>query len=342
MNNQARTFNEDHLQRKAQALQLAYTRALNSHDGTTPLYLHQEMDFLGHFEPDTRVSLCMVPQVLSQDPIAGLLLMTSQLEPAQANVLVKAAETGALTSALLNQLFGPGNLLGNIANVIEATVKARFTAQMKAELLKVLASGQSRLVKLGNGVELKVVGYKGVNQLGKHADALLRIRQPNAKVITLMEKAQFEAVSKNMHVKSLGADAFNTNKVLSLSRQASDDLWQLRRLTGSPWLSSAKVGGALAFGPTLINDIVNNYNHHARLDQRFNFRQFAVDSVKNQTGNLLGAGASAVTVAVLTGTTIAGAPVVLLSLAIGIAVCWTYDTQGIGSLVEQKANALFK
>ena len=59
MNAQARTFHEDNLKRKAQSLQLAYTRALNSHDGSTPLYLHQEMDFLGHFEPDTQVSLAM-------------------------------------------------------------------------------------------------------------------------------------------------------------------------------------------------------------------------------------------------------------------------------------------
>ncbi|KYP10036.1 MAG: hypothetical protein A0129_15100 [Limnobacter sp. CACIAM 66H1] len=75
MNTQARTFHEDHLKRKAQSLQLAYTRALNNHDGSAPLYLYQEMDFLGHFEPDNHVSLAMVPEVMQQDPVAGVMLM---------------------------------------------------------------------------------------------------------------------------------------------------------------------------------------------------------------------------------------------------------------------------
>ena len=101
MNTQARTFHEDHLKRKAQSLQLAYTRALNSHDGSAPLYLHQEMDFLGHFEPDAQVSLAMVPEIMQQDPVAGVILMTSQLNTQQTNALVTAFEKGTVSAALL-------------------------------------------------------------------------------------------------------------------------------------------------------------------------------------------------------------------------------------------------
>ena len=90
-----------------------------------------------------------------------------------------------------------------------------------------------------------------------------------------------------MSTKSLGPNAFKYDKVLSLSRQASDEMWELRRLTASPWLGSVKVGGVLSFGPTLISDVINNYNHNARLDQKFNYKQFAVDSATNQTGNLI-------------------------------------------------------
>jgi len=184
MNTQARTFHEDHLKRKAQSLQLAYTRALNSHDGSAPLYLHQEMDFLGHFEPDAQVSLAMVPEIMQQDPVAGVMLMTSQLNTQQTNALVTAFEKGTVSAALLVQLFGATNLPGNLANLIEAAAKARFTSKMKTELRATLASGKSRTVKLGNGVELKAVGLKGPNQFGKHADVLIRVRQTNAKQIT--------------------------------------------------------------------------------------------------------------------------------------------------------------
>lgn len=341
MNTQARTFNEDHLQRKAQSLQLAYTRALNSHDGSAPLYLHQEMDFLGHFEPDAQVSLAMVPEVMQQDPVAGVLMMTAQLNTQQTNTLVTAAEKGALTAALLGQLFGPTNLPGNLANLIEAAAKARFTGKMSKELRDILANGKPRTVKLGNGVELKAVGFKGPNQFGKHADVLIRIRQTNAKQITMVEKNQFSKISKNLSAKSLGRDAFKYDKVLSISRQASDELWELRRLTGSPWLSSVKVGGVLGLAPTLISDIMNNYNHNATLGQRFNWKQFGVDTATNQTGNLLAMGGGAVVAVFLGVAGLAGAPLVIAALGGGLFIGAIYQTSDVDDWVKNKATILF-
>lgn len=347
MNTQARTFHEDHLKRKAQSLQLAYTRALNSHDGSAPLYLHQEMDFLGHFEPDTQVSLAMVPEVMQQDPVAGVMLMTSQLNTQQTSALVGAFEKGTVSAALLAQLFGVTNLPGNLANLIEAAAKARFTSKMKTELRTTLASGKPRTVKLGNGVELKAVGLKGPNQFGKHADVLIRVRQTNAKQITLLEKNQFEKISKNMSTKSMGPNAFKYDKVLSLSKQASDEMWELRRLTGSSFLGSARVGGVLTFGPTLINDVMSNYNHNAKLDQKFNYMQFAVDSAKNQTGNVaaLVGGLAFAKVAVvalgMAGFTVAGAPLVLIGLGAGVLIGVAYNLSSAPNHIEQKAKAFF-
>ncbi len=342
MNTQTGTFHEDHLQRKAQSLQLAYTRALNSHDGSAPLYLHQELDFLGHFEPDTKVSLAMVPGVMDQDPLAGVMLMTAQLNTQQTSTLVSAAEKGTMNAALLDQLFGSSNLPGNLANLIEATAKARFTSKMKTELRATLVSGKSRTVKLGNGIELKAVGLKGPNQFGKHGDVLIRVRQINAKQITLLEKNQFQSISKNMSAKALGPSAFKYDKVLSLSRQAADEMWELRRLTGSTWLGSARVGGVLTFGPTLINDVLNNYNHTAKPAQKFNYKQFAVDSAKNQTGNALGMAAGFGVAILLTGGMVAGAPLILLSMGVGFAVSIAYDRLGMDDFVEAKAKKLFQ
>ena len=341
MNTQARTFHEDHLKRKAQSLQLAYTSALNSHDGSAPLYLHQEMDFLGHFEPDTQVSLAMVPEVMQQDPVAGVMLMTSQLNTQQTSTLVSAFEKGTVSAALLAQLFGPTNLPGNLANLIEAAAKARFTSKMKTELRATLASGKSRTVKLGNGVELKAVGLKGPNQFGKHADVLIRVRQTNAKQITLLEKNQFEKISKNMSTKSLGPNAFKYDKVLSLSRQASDEMWELRRLTGAPWLSSIKVGGVLGLAPTLISDIMNNYNHHATLGQRFNWQQFGVDTATNQTGNLLAMGGGAIVATLAIAGGLAGAPLVIVALGAGLLIGALYQATDADDWVKNKAKILF-
>ncbi|MEH6997318.1 MAG: hypothetical protein V7542_02890 [Limnobacter sp.] len=341
MNTQARTFHEDHLKRKAQSLQLAYTRALNSHDGSAPLYLHQEMDFLGHFEPDAQVSLAMVPEVMQQDPVAGVMLMTSQLNTQQTSALVGAFEKGTVSAALLAQLFGPTNLPGNLSNLIEAAAKARFTSKMKTELRATLTSGKPRTVKLGNGVELKAVGLKGPDQFSKHADLLIRVRQTNAKQITLLEKNQFQQISKNMSTKSLGPNAFKYDKVLSLSRQASDEMWELRRLTASPWLGSVKVGGVLSFGPTLISDIMNNYNHHATLGQRVNWQQFGVDTATNQTGNLLAMGGGAIVATLAIAGGLAGAPLVIVALGAGLLIGALYQATDADDWVKNKAKILF-
>jgi len=128
MNAQTRTFHEDHLKRKAQSLQLAYTRALNSHDGSAPLYLHQEMDFLGHFEPDAQVSLAMVPEVIQQDPVAGIMLMTSQLNTQQTSTLVSAFEKGTVNAALLGQLFGAATCL--VRRLILSRKRKLFSGQI--------------------------------------------------------------------------------------------------------------------------------------------------------------------------------------------------------------------
>lgn len=341
MNTQARTFHEDHLKRKAQSLQLAYTRALNNHDGSAPLYLHQEMDFLGHFEPDNHVSLAMVPEVMQQDTVAGVMLMTSQLNTQQTSSLVGAFEKGTVSAALLAQLFGATNLPGNLANLIEAAAKARFTSKMKTELRATLASGKPRTVKLGNGVELKAVGLKGPNQFGKHADVLIRVRQTNAKQITLLEKNQFQQISKNMSTKSQGPNAFKYDKVLSLSRQASDEMWELRRLTGAPWLSSIKVGGVLGLAPTLISDIMNNYNHHATLGQRVNWQQFGVDTATNQTGNLLAMGGGAIVATLAIAGGLAGAPLVIVALGAGLFIGALYQATAADDWVKNKAKILF-
>jgi hypothetical protein len=341
MNTQARTFHEDHLKRKAQSLQLAYTSALNSHDGSAPLYLHQEMDFLGHFEPDAQVSLAMVPEVMQLDPVAGVMLMTAQLNTKQTSALVTAVEKGTVSAALLAQLFGPTNLPGNLGNLIEAAAKARFTSKMKTELRATLTSGKSRTVKLGNGVELKAVGLKGPNQFGKHADVLIRVRQTNAKQITLLEKNKFQRISKNMTAKSLGPDAFKYDKVLSLSKQASDEMWELRRLNGAPWLSSIKVGGVLGLAPTLISDIMNNYNHHATLGQRFNWQQFGVDTATNQTGNLLAMGGGAIVATLAIAGGLAGAPLVIVALGTGLLIGVLYQATAADDWVKNKAKILF-
>jgi len=236
-------------------------------------------------------------------------------------------------------------LPGNLANLIEAAAKARFTAKMKGELKAMLASGKARTVKLGNGVELKAVGFKGPNQFGKHADVLIRIRQMNAKQITLIGKNQFSKISKNLSAKSLGRDAFKYDKVLSISRQASDELWELRRLTGSPWLSTIKVNAALTVLPTLVNDVTNNFNHHAKLDQKFNFKQFGMDSLVNQSSNLVAAAGGVATAKIaaifLPAALVAGAPLIVIG-AIGTVVIGTAFTfYGGDKAISNKMKTLF-
>lgn len=92
---------------------------------------------------------------------------------------------------------------------------------------------------------------------------------------------------------------------------------------------------------------MNNYNHHAKLEQKFNYKQFAVDSAKNQTGNVAGVvgglATAKLTVLILgaVGVTVAGAPLVLIGLGAGVLIAVGYSISSAPSNIEQKAKTLF-
>ena len=66
------------------------------------------------------------------------------------------------------------------------------------------------------------------------------------------------------------------------------------------------------------------------------------DTAKNQTGNAVSMAAGFGVAILFAGGVLAGAPLVLLSMGIGIAASLVYDRSGMDDFVEAKAKKLFQ
>ncbi len=77
-----------------------------------------------------------------------------------------------------------------------------------------------------------------------------------------------------------------------------------------------------------------------KLDQKFNYKQFAVDSTTNQTGNLISiaGGATAMALAIfIAPAAVAGAPLILLGLFGSVVAGVAYSLSGADKQVNKAA-----
>ena len=110
-------------------------------------------------------------------------------------------------------------------------------------------------------------------------------------------------------------------------------------------LLNGKMGtGVLTFAPSAALDVYNSFEQDLRGDSRFNWQKFGVASAKSQSANLLGLAAGTITVKVLGATaigmtTLAGAPLILIGLGLGITIQaiwgWRGGSDWAGSTTEQ-------
>jgi hypothetical protein len=110
-------------------------------------------------------------------------------------------------------------------------------------------------------------------------------------------------------------------------------------------LLNGKMGtGVLTFAPSAALDAYNSFEQDLRGDSRFNWQKFGVASAKSQSGNLLGlaGGAGAGVIAVkglaLAGIAFAGAPLILVVLASGVAIQLVWGWKGGSDWAGEKAD----
>jgi len=102
--------------------------------------------------------------------------------------------------------------------------------------------------------------------------------------------------------------------------------------SGKPayWGKLSRGGGVLTFAPSAAIDLNNNISRDLQGNVNFNGRGFVKDSVKSQSGNILGALATAGVTVFAGGVVLAGAPLIITALLAGVAVQMVWGATGMG------------
>jgi hypothetical protein len=97
-------------------------------------------------------------------------------------------------------------------------------------------------------------------------------------------------------------------------------------------------GGALTFAPTVAFDLYDSVNRDANGNLNWNRRQFMNNELRNQPGNLVGWAAGALTAIALGAAGVAGAPLIVCVLIVGIAAQFVWNAYGAPAKMPQINN----
>lgn len=286
----------------------------------------------------------VAPQTLSGDydldgPVAKAIVsrVNAAAQPDWFQELILGNSGSGFANELKSATIGPGNILGNSMSAMQASAYAytqRQTGKALADGAQRVSSGSARTVRINEFMEL----YNA--NPGKGRPRLrLRIRgMPMSVVSPVVYPEQVRANLRTGNSSARWSQA-TREQVRRAGVAAAEGRWQ--RTMG--W-GTGRVGtGILTFVPTLALDIYRNikFDMNATGLSRlagFDRHAFSVDSARNQSGNAVGwaAGAgSTAAVAMLAARGVgvaammAGWPVVLLGLGVGIAAQIVWNTSGM-------------
>jgi hypothetical protein len=254
-----------------------------------------------------------------------------------------AGSTGSVDRLLSegrNATAGPGNVLGN-ANEIKKTINAAVDKRTSDALLaavRKMQSGPSSNIKINQYMTLYNANTSGKGRPRPR----LRIAGLPMQVITpaLGEGARMAAQYGSVSARVFGASKLEAHR---LGKFAAGQHWSSTASSLNGW----KMGGVLTFAPSAALDAYSSYEQDFRGDSRFNWHMFGVASAKSQSGNLLGAASGAIAMKVIGATavgmtTLAGAPLILIGLGVGITVQLVWGWQGGSDWAGASAQSALK
>jgi hypothetical protein len=225
-------------------------------------------------------------------------------------------------------VWGPGNIAANstaalagaLQGVGEASGARRFT-----EGLRDILAGRAKVVTIAPNIEL----YNSAQ--GKQPPRVrLRVRGLPIKVVTQAIPATGGPVTQ-WRVNGPGTSAsLKTGSMTPQQMRNAAVLAGEQKLPGVlRWASTKTGGGVLTFAPSMALDAYDAVEVDLQTGGRsFNTNKFLVAEARSQSGNAVGFVGGLVAVA-LVGGAIAGAPLVLLGLGVGIALQVAWNTSGM-------------
>lgn len=232
-----------------------------------------------------------------------------------------------IESEAINAAVGPGNILGNTKAVGDAIASKRTADAIKAGL-EAIETGKRTTVQINQYTTLY-----NANKSGKGAP------RPRIRFRGLPVKVVAEALEVGVRAAAHGPNAaMRVNQALQAARIGG--LAAAHTSAGKPafWGKMTRGGGILTFGPSAAIDLNNNISRDIQGNINFNGRGFVKDSLKSQSGNLLGYGVGLGAGAVAVAFGVAGAPVILIVLFAGILMQAAWGFSGGSDLFADAAD----
>ena len=236
---------------------------------------------------------------------------------------------------------GPGNIVGNAMGAAQGAAYAGMqtgTAGKLAAGAQRVASGAARSVRINDYMELY-----NANQGKGRPRPRLRVRGLPVQVITPIEGTAAWRSNARGTTHSTRWVNPTPQQMRGAGVAAADARWT--RYAG--WATGKAGTGILTFAPTLALDTYNAVQFELDAGGKwrasgFDTHKFVIDSAKNQSGNVVGLGASVgagIGATVMFGAAVAGWPVVLIGLGFGIFAQVVWNATGMndraGALAEQ-------
>lgn len=289
----------------------------------------------GDFNLDGPMALALAAQLAKTNPDQAALLLASRIPPEQVAAAQKDERfLDKLLSATKDGIVGEGNILGNVAAVNEAALRAAWQRHARNAFQALASGAKTGTIRLSPHITIEPRNIGKGGDLRKGARMIVRVR---GLPMTVLHNLPTPFISKaGGQFSAMRVGARDMQRLGQATTALADARVQSSRLLR---MTSSKVGGgALAFAPSAAFDFLESARWVDN-SVEVNWKGFAIRSARSQSGNLVGFVAGAVAVGVVSTV---GWPVVVIGLGVGLVAQIAWGASGMDDLAESKARELLR
>jgi hypothetical protein len=280
---------------------------------TSPYWRVSHETLNGDFDLDGPLAGELASRVVSSHPEAGWLrqYLDGKLFDPSANLYENIGDV----------TIGPGNILDNANAVRQAYEAAKSQSKINSAAARI-AAGKAQSVKINSHMTLY-----NANNSGK-GPPRLRVKITGQPVKVISPKFSTNDIKTRPFRGGFSARAGDVKSLVDLESMSS----KMRFFNG-------KIGGGvLTFAPTAAFDLYDSVGRDAYGNLHWDSRQFVNAELRNQSGNAVGWAAGALATIALGAAGVAGAPLIVCVLIVGIAAQFVWNAYGAPSKMPQLNN----
>ncbi len=267
--------------------------------------------------------------------------MTIDIQPMNGDFDVDPPMLDILLAQAVDASVGPGSVIANTTAAVNAATQAVLQRNARLNLQRMherIAAGTLRSARINAHMTL----YNANQGKGRPR---VRVRVTNLPVKVMTPIGLANGAWRTNRAGTTHSAAWRDPSPATVNRAAavaSEMSWNARM----GWLTGRTGTGIITFAPTAAIDAWNSAEWDVdtagrRHYQRMDWDEFAVRSARNQSGNVVGVVAGTVATTALAkgalgvgvAAAVAGAPLVLIGLAVGITAVFVWNATGMSDRV---------